>query len=249
MNRLDRMLSGAFALPLTLALVACAGGAKKSESLSQVDDLLARVERVHVESVVARETAHGALGSLHALFAPNFNGDPTAAHGELMANIQRAEEQARTLRSTVEPMGHTADRVFERWSRDLQDIGNSKLRQRSQTRLEETRARYNDVVASAKGSQIAFDAFIADLRDHALFLGNDFNSASIAEIRPEVKALTQRLKELDQRFDGTSTLAQAYIKAFALHGQIQVEGQGSTDGEQRPAGTQARREAQAKSGS
>jgi hypothetical protein len=222
-NWFDTATKRALVLPLVIGLAACAGKTKKSESLSQVDDLLARVERVHVETVVSKETAHTALGSLHALVAPKFNGDPTAAHGELMTGIDRSETQARTLRSAVEPMGHTADRVFERWTTDLQAIGNSKLRQRSQTRLEETRSRYNEVVVAAKAAQIAYDAFNADLRDHALFLGSDFNSSAVDEIRPEVHALTQRIKELDERFDACSAAAQAYIQAFALHGQIGEE--------------------------
>ncbi len=205
----------------------CAGlsgcGVLSSEtksSLGEVDQLLARVESVQVESTVSRERSHAALEILQTLVQPEFDGDAAKTFEGFRSAIEVSEQQAQRLGESVTPMKEAAEDVFRRWTHDLEGIGNTRLRAQSHVRLEETRARYEAVLSAVTTAQVTFDAFNADLRDHALFLGHDFNGAAVSAVRSEVSALAEREKDLDQRLDACDAAARRYVEASALHGQL-----------------------------
>lgn len=189
-------------------------------SLGEVDDLLARVESVQVESTVSKERAHAALALLASLVHPQFGGDPAKTFESFKSSIEASEQEAQRLGESVGPLKEAAEQVFQRWTHDLEGIGNTRLRAQSHVRLEETRARYESVLASVTTALVTFDAFNADLRDHALFLGHDFNAAAVGAVRGEVLALAERKRDLDQRLEACDGAARRYVEATALHGQL-----------------------------
>lgn len=216
--------SSALALSASIGLTACGALSFSHDTkygLTQVDDLLGNVERVQVESVIAKEKAHAALDALRSIVAPNFQGDAVAAYAHLMGTIDQSNAQAKKLGGSIEPMKLVATSVFQEWTQNLESFGNTKMRQHSQVRLEETRTRYEAVLTSLVSARIAYDAFNADLHDHALFLEHDFNSAAVAMIAAEVTALGEQARELDSRLDLCVAAAKTYVEAGALPGQLE----------------------------
>ncbi len=223
------MKSLAIALSALVGLSACSSISnlsqsftnKGDDSLDHVDGLLSRIERVQAESLVSKERADAALETLRVLVAPEFRGDAMSTHAALLDAIKLSDVQADRLRASVEPMKKLAESVFERWTKDLESFGNTSMRQRSQVRLEETRARYEDIVTAAVRAQIAYDAYNATLRDHALFLGNDMNAAAIAEIVGDVEKMGVYSQELDRRLEACAAACRTYVDAYALRGQVE----------------------------
>lgn len=216
------------ALSLTLAgLSACSGLGFSLQSsqggLDQVDQLLTHVERVQVESVVSKERAQGALEGLRALVAPEFKGDAAAAHTQFVSAVEQSMDQAEALQASVRPLKRTGERVFEQWTEDLESFGNIAMRQRSQERLEATRARYEAILTATMAAQLAYDAFNGDLHDHALFLEHDFNATSVGMIAGEQEALRSRAKELARRLDACSAACQAYVEFSAPRSEVTEE--------------------------
>lgn len=204
---------------------ACSGmktfSMKDSGGPERVDELLTRVERVQADAVLAKERSHETLSALEALTEKGFDGDPVVAHAKLVDSIEQSEDQAESLDQSVRRMKQTAEKVYKAWMADLEEFGNTKLRERSQTRMADSRARYEAVLNSAVAVQIAYESLNADFNDHALFLENDFNADAVAMIASEVDALDDRAKELDQRVETCSTTAKSFVEASALPGQIQ----------------------------
>lgn len=213
----------ASALSIWLLATACAGTSERSESIEQVDELLRRIERVQAESAVAKESAHSALNELCTLVSPGFKGDAAMAFAKFVAASDASEEQGETLRDSVEPMRDAADALFRRWTKDMEAFGNSRMRQRSQTRLDETRTSYQSIVGASQAAQIALDAFHDDLRDHATFLRHDLNANSVASLRGDVRQLREQIEGLDMRFDATVAAARAYVESAALYGQVEAQ--------------------------
>lgn len=204
---------------------------EESEGLTQVDDLLGRIERVHVEAQLSKESAQSALAALSGLVAPDFGGDPMAAYAEFVAAIDRSEEQAEELRGSIGPMKATADAVFRQWAFDLEAFGNVKMRQRSQVRLEATRSRYEALLAQVEPAMWAYDSLNQGLRDHALYFSHDFNAAAVAAVELEVYALADQAAALGLRFDACLAAAEDYVRAAALRGQIEVKSVADADGQ------------------
>jgi len=215
-------------LPALIAFVApCAflsgcslfGGEEKS-TLNEVDVLFSSIETVQVESTVSKERSRAALELLETLARPDFAGNAPQTYSSFVAAIDASEKQAAKLSESVEPMKESAEEVFQQWTKDLEAIGNTRLRAQSHVRMEETRARYEAVLTAAATAQVTYDAFNADLHDHALFLGHDFNRSAVSAIASEVAALAERSKDLDQRLDACDAAARRYVEAAALHGQL-----------------------------
>jgi hypothetical protein len=193
---------------------------EQKNSLSQVDQLLANIPSVQAESGVAKERSHAALEQLEQLARPEFEGDAAQAYASFVEAIGTSQTQAAKLAESVEPMKDAAAEVFKQWTKDLEAMHNTRLRAQSRARMEETRKRYEAVVGASAAAQVSLEAFNADLHDHALFLGHDFNRDAVSAISGEVAALAEREKDLDQRLQACDAAAQRYVEAAGLHGQV-----------------------------
>lgn len=209
------------AVPALLGFAACAS-TTKNDSLSHVDDLLGRVESVQVECVVAKEKSHAAYDSLRMIVAPEFQGDPTAVYTTLLEKLHESRTQAAKLASTITPLKNSAENVFIQWTANLESFGNTRLRQQSQSRLADTRARYDAIITAATTAMVSYESLNADLNDNALFLQHDFNAASVSTIAAEVEVLAAQVQELDTRLDTTIAAAKRYVESSALRGQLSV---------------------------
>ena len=235
MKRLSIAKPLAFVLPALLALSACSsvptaadvsnffdvGFGKKSAGLDKVDDLLDRIERVHVEAELSQEASTAAMQALGTICDPEFHGEALEAYEEFVKTIDDSEKQADKLRKSIGPMKKTAESVFAAWASDLEGFGSAEMRQRSQARLEQTRQRYVAISTSVDPALWAYDALNNDLRDHALFLSHDFNSGSIADLGSEVESLNRDAEGLSKRLDKCLDAAEDYIRSSALRGQLQ----------------------------
>ena len=62
------------------------------------------------------------------------------------------------------------------------------------------------------------------LRDHALFLSQDLNPASVAEIQGDVGELTKTAAELDSWFDRCLVTARTYVDSAAMPCRVPIPG-------------------------
>lgn len=199
-----------------------------------VDDLVTRVERVHVDAELAKERTALAIDSLRALVTLDFgrDGDAVQSFAAFVESIDAAEQQADALRSSVAQMKESAALMFDRWESNIDSFQNETLRAHSQTRLQETQRYYDAIVAAVDPAQSSCDVFNSSLRDHALFLEHDFNATSIATIADGVRDLRTRANDIRQRLDVTLTAARAYFESRALPTRVaETERAGSNSAE------------------
>ncbi|NUP95001.1 MAG: DUF2959 family protein [Planctomycetaceae bacterium] len=215
-------------LPVASIVTGCASlpgfSSSKDDGLARVDQLLTAVERVQAESVLARERADVALGTLRELVAPEFDGDPLAAHARLVKEIAEARKQTEKLELALPPLEDTARKVFLAWTEESETIGSTRLRRQSQARMAATRQRYEAVQRSATEVQIACEAFNSNLEDHATFLEHDFNAESVAALAEEVALLDEQSEELAQRVEACVDASKLYVETAALRGQLAQTG-------------------------
>ncbi len=216
-----------FALALTVGLASCANLSgvfavnETNGGPSRVEDLITRVERVHVECEVSREHVRESVAALRSVLDAS-QADPATAFTQFQRAITNSEKQAKALRASFGPMKRAASPFFEQWSNDLESFRSTELRQRSQERLAETRLRFDSIVASVEPTQAVFDSFNAILADRVLFLGHDFNSSSISVVRSEYETLEQLAVELVGRLDQGMSLTRDYV--LQASPPIQLEG-------------------------
>ncbi len=196
---------------------------KPKDSMVLLDELSGRIEQVHVASEVSKERMLAAVNTLRGIVSSDFRGNAPAAYAELTRAIEQSEEQADGLRECVDDMKDAAKTLFNRWAADLEGFTNAEMRMASQRRLEETRARYESIVNAVEPALWSYDAINRSLADHALFLGHDFNRASVSAISSGVESLVGQSKDLETRLASSMTAAHAYLDAAAPPGAVAAE--------------------------
>lgn len=202
---------------LLLGLPACATGSSRQDAPEQVDAMVTWIERVHVEAERARQTIGDSFERLNVLAAGRFVKEPAAvAYARFVQSIDGAEQQARRFREVVGPMLTTAQPVFAQWQKDLQTIGNERLRQVSEMRYAVAKERYDAITKTAVPAQQQFDGYVKALRDHAAFLAHDLNATALDEIQTEVKTVAKTARELDRNMETCQAAARAFVEQSAL---------------------------------
>ena len=233
------------ALPLALGTVACSTVSGVTKSFAsvfssssavgpdKVDDLLSRIERVYVECELSQQSSRSALESLESLVSADFSGDPVTAYTRFLEAAESSKKQANSLKASIGPMKEAAVPFFDRWASDLAQFSSMDMRLHSQNRLTATRDRYEAILDAVEPAMSTYRAYNATLSDHVLFLSHDFNASAVAAIEGEVRALTDSAAELDILLGDAREAAQQYVRAAALRGQLDGDGEAEDVEEER----------------
>jgi hypothetical protein len=203
------------ALLTAFVVPACATGSR-GDGLSQVNEFVAMIGKVHTDSEVASQKAHAVQDQFAAIVAFNFKCEAVAAYAEFSTSVDQSSAQLATLKAGVTAMEDAAEPVFKKWASDLDAFASLDMRLKSQQRLLETRKRYDAIVASLEPALLAYDGFDKRMRDYATFLAHDFNEASVAALRGDDKTVHEMVAALDTRFQVCQQAAREYVQAAAL---------------------------------
>ena len=102
MNRRTLLRPISFALVL-VTIGGCGIFSSRKKGPIQVNDLVGMIERVYVESEVAKGHVQVALGRLQAIVSSDFEGDAVTAYADFVTAIESSERQAEKLNSMVGP--------------------------------------------------------------------------------------------------------------------------------------------------
>lgn len=217
-----RFATSAILLGAVIAAPACQNTSKGSVGLQRVDDLVSRIEAVHVEVELSRASMREALTALKVIAVPDYQGDIMLAFAQYVDAVEQSEQQAKALRAAVVPMRRAAEPFFTQWESNMDDFASPTMRERSRDRQLAARARYDTIVEALEPVQTTYDVFNLTLSDIALFLEHDFNAGSILGITGEVRSLENMADELEGRIDVALDAARAYVENNSLPVQVEV---------------------------
>lgn len=140
--------------------------------------------------------------------------DNRKAYKQLTKDIQKTENQADKVRKNIENMELVADTYFADWKNNLAAISDPDLRAKSEQRLNETRANYDEILKAAQKAGSEFKPFITSLHDQVTFLGHDLNPAAISELKDEAEALNKQGSKVFEAVDGTIETASKYANSL-----------------------------------
>jgi hypothetical protein len=216
-----RLLRAAPAVLVLLGIPACSvvqsvkGFLSGGSGPANVNDLVEAVEEVEAELDASKGAMLASVQALQKVTAPDFQGDAVKAYDELESVFDASDDQAETLRKSIESMQADAEPVFDQWTKDLEAYSNPELRQRSQVRLAAARERYDAVVAAVEPVLVEYEAINETLRDHLLFLSHDMNVEALSAIQEDVRKVAKNASDLDGAFNSGRAAARAYIESSA----------------------------------
>ena len=104
-------------------------------------------------------------------------------------------------------MNVEAGRLFKNWEGSTAAIQDPELRQRSQQRLGQAKARYSEIETNGQGAARLYTPFMKALQDQVTYLGHDLNPEAVATLKPEADKLNAQAKELYSAIDKTTAAA------------------------------------------
>jgi len=197
---------------------ACTTAPKPGEGVDRVESLMGLVQRVHVDSEVAKQKTRQVYATMNSLLAKEYQTEPGQAYRAFVGSLDESERHSEQLKSSVRAMRTAAQTVFEQWDVDLAQIASVTLRERSEARLEATRQRYQALFAAVRGAEVSYDGFHRSMRDLSLFLAHDLNKQAVAEVREDARRIADLVEDLDGRFERSLQAASRYLAAAGAEG-------------------------------
>lgn len=203
---------------LSLNLTAC--GTVYYETMEKFgvhkrDILVDRVEEARDSQEAAKEQFSSALEQFSALL--NFDGgDLQDTYSRLNTEFEKSEDRAENVRDKIRSVENVSADLFKEWESELNLYSNQSLKQASERSLNDTRALYQQLVASMHGAEIKMTPVINAFRDQVLFLKHNLNSRAIASLRTELVSIESDISELIRDMEISISESNKFLSELAL---------------------------------
>lgn len=205
-------LSAGLALLAALAL-ASAAGAQSNEGVKQIERLVKAsgntVKAIGETKVQLMKT----MDVYNGLMADDAK-DRKKLYSSLQKEMETTDKRRAKIGEEAAGMKAEADTLFKQWADSTAAIENPDLRQRSQERLNATKASYAEIEAVGQKAADLYGPFMKDLQDQITFLGHDLNPAAVASLKPEAAKLNEQAEKLVKSIDDTIATANQRIGAL-----------------------------------
>jgi len=169
---------------LALLLVGCSSAyyaALEQVGIPKREVLVDRVEAARDAQQSAQAQFKDALEQFKALVGYD-GGKLEAMYEKLGATSDASTAKAREVRDRIAAVKDVAEALFKEWEGELQQYSDADLRRKSQRQLNDTRGKYNRLVAAMDKAADRMDPVLAVLHDQVLFLKHNLNAAALGSL-------------------------------------------------------------------
>lgn len=141
-------------------------------------------------------------------------GDLEATYKKLNGELQNSEDGAETVRKKIKDVESVADALFSEWKTELGQYSSADLRRKSEEKLAQTKARYNDMLAAMKRAEQRIDPVLKPLRDQVLYLKHNLNARALAAIKGELVKVDAQVDQLVKDMNRSIAEADKFIQSM-----------------------------------
>ena len=184
---------------VTLALVGgCSSvkyGAMEKVGLHKRDIMVDRVEDARDSQTEAQEQFQSALEQFDSVVKLE-DTDLKQAYDKLNKEYEKSVAVAEKVSSRIEKVEDVADALFAEWQDELEEYQSESLRRSSKEKLNETRFRYKEMLASMHQAEQSMEPVLKIFHDNVLFLKHNLNAQAIGSLQGEFKNLKGEIDDL-----------------------------------------------------
>jgi predicted Holliday junction resolvase-like endonuclease len=199
---------------LTVTLPSCRSiiyTAYEKVGIHKRDLLKKRVAAAREEQVGAQEEFKDALTRLKEMTA--FDGGALEKqYRSLQSDYDDAAARVAAVHQRIDAVETVASDLFAEWKKESKQIESDALRQTSRRQLEETKLRYDTMLAALKRSEKSMDPVLRKLNDYVLSLKHTLNAAAIASLSGESARIQSDVTRLIADMDAAIARADEFIK-------------------------------------
>ena len=190
----------------TIALKEQLGYAKREQLVDGVQDARDAQEE-------AKEQFNSALEEFIAVTRVDA-GELEQAYGRLQRELDRSETRADAVHERIRSVERVAGALFEEWETELEQYSSEDLRRSSREQLDDTRERYEDLLAAMTRAESKMEPVLVAFRDQVLFLKHNLNARAIASLETTVDELEQEIAVLIRDMEASIAEANAFIDSM-----------------------------------
>jgi uncharacterized protein YdiU (UPF0061 family) len=163
-------------------------GAMEKVGIHKRDILVDRVEDARDAQSEAQEQFKSALEQFGAVVQIK-NTDLKKAYEKLNAEYEDSEKAAEKVSERIDKVESVAGALFKEWEDELKLYKSADLRRSSQRKLQNTKTRYREMLASMHRAEKSMTPVLRTFRDNVLFLKHNLNAQAIGSLRAEFSTL------------------------------------------------------------
>jgi hypothetical protein len=175
-------------------------GAMEKVGIHKRDILIDRVEDARDAQSEAQEQFKSALEQFGAVVHIE-NSNLKIAYEKLNTEYEDSERAAAKVSERIDKVESVADALFDEWEDELKLYKSADLRRSSQQKLQKTKTRYNEMLASMHRAEKSMEPVLRSFRDNVLFLKHNLNAQAIGSLRSEFSTLKGEIDGLIKKMN------------------------------------------------
>lgn len=188
----------AVGLAVALLMVGCSStyyGAMEKVGVHKRDIMVDRVEGARDAQTEAQEQFKSALEQFDSVVKLE-ETDLKKAYDKLNNEYEASKEVADKVSSRIDKVESVSDALFSEWQDELEEYQSADLRRSSKEKLQETRYRYKEMLASMHQAEKSMEPVLRIFHDNVLFLKHNLNAQAIGSLQGEFNNLKGEIDEL-----------------------------------------------------
>lgn len=213
---MSRLTGLAVALAFSLGLTACDTAyiaAMEKMGYAKRDILSSRVKSARDAQEDAKKEIQSALEQFGKVVGYQ-GGDLEATYKKLNNELQNSEDSADAVRKRIKDVESVADSLFAEWKTELGQYSSADLRRKSEEKLSQTKARYNEMLGAMKNAEQRIDPVLKPLRDQVLYLKHNLNARALAAIKGELVKVDAQVDQLVKDMNKSIAEADKFIQSM-----------------------------------
>lgn len=188
-------------------------GAMEKIGLHKRDILASRVEAAGEAQVETREQFRSALERFRSVVEVD-GGELAQRYDALAKEYERSEAGADEVRERIAAVEDVAEALFDEWTDELSLYTNPDLRRASKRQLDQTRARYAELLAAMRRAESRMEPVLGVFRDQVLFLKHNLNARAVASLKGELASVESDVERLVREMDRAIAESEQFVKGL-----------------------------------
>ena len=185
-------------------------GAMEKVGIHKRDILVDRVEGARDAQSEAQEQFKSALEQFGTVIHIK-NTNLKKAYEKLNAEYEDSETAAKKVSDRIDAVESVAGALFDEWEDELKLYKSADMRESSKRKLQVTKTRYREMLASMHRAEKSMDPVLRSFRDNVLFLKHNLNAQAIGSLREEFSILKGEIDGLIKNMNESIKTSNQFI--------------------------------------
>jgi chromosome segregation ATPase len=179
------------------------------------DILVQRVKDAKKDQDQTKQKLKTTMESFQALTGFQ-GGSLEKSYKRLNSDYESANSQAKKLHDKIESIDQVSNDLFKEWQKEINEMGNAKLKAQSSTMLRNAKTRQAAYMRAMRKTEDQIEPVLSAFRDQVLFLKHNLNSRAIGSLKGTSATLQSDVAGLIQSIDASSQEADKLIASLAV---------------------------------